>query len=184
MRQSAWLLDQTAPLTLPNLQQPAWSAGLETYWVNPATGLRVTAECNSIAREAKQFARWPVELNPWLSVAMLDKMRLPDFDDSCPADQRLQVANALRIRQLDDSTQLFLPKFDINQPQTGKGVSIVLHAEGGQPPYTWLINGESAGEDQTARGLRYAFTRAGDYVITVVDRLGAADKVSIRVISP
>lgn len=184
VRQSAWLLDNTAPLTLPHLQQPSWSAGLETYWVNPATGLRVTAECSSAEREAKQFARWPVELNPWLSAAILDKMRLPDFDDSCPTDQRLQGANGLRIRQLDNSTQLFLPKFDINQPQTGKGVSIELRADGGQTPYTWLINGESVGKDQTAQGLRYAFTRAGDYVITVVDYLGAADKVSIRVISP
>jgi membrane carboxypeptidase/penicillin-binding protein PbpC len=41
-----------------------------------------------------------------------------------------------------------------------------------------------AGVDQAGTGLRYTFTQAGDYELTVVDSLGAADKVSIRVISP
>lgn len=182
VRQQAWLLDGLAPPTLPNLQQPSWSAGLETYWLNPLTGLRVTAECSAPERIAKPVARWPVELNPWLSSALLDKMRLPAFDPSCPADQRLQSEHELKIRQLDDSTKLYLPSN--TSGATKQGVSIDLRADGGQGQYLWLINGEMAGVDQAGTGLRYTFTQAGDYELTVVDSLGAADKVSIRVISP
>jgi penicillin-binding protein 1C len=175
VRQQAWVLDGHIPPTLPNLQKDSWSARLQTYWINPQTGLRVTADCTAPQRLEHTFAQWPVELSPWLADALLDKMRLPAFDASCPPDMRLQAGKELLIRHLDASTRLYLQ---------ARGVSIDLLAEGGQGRYLWLVNGDVAGVDEEHKGLRYTFTQPGDYDVVVLDSAGAADKVSIRVISP
>ncbi|MDD5391971.1 MAG: penicillin-binding protein 1C [Thiothrix sp.] len=175
VRQQAWVLDGHIPPTLPNLQKDSWSARLQTYWINPQTGLRVTADCTAPQRLEHTFAQWPVELSPWLVDALLDKMRLPAFDASCPPDMRLQAGKELLIRHLDASTRLYLQ---------ARGVSIDLLAEGGQGRYLWLVNGDVAGVDEGHKGLRYTFTQPGDYDLVVLDSAGAVDKVSIRVISP
>ncbi|WGZ96311.1 MAG: penicillin-binding protein 1C [Candidatus Thiothrix putei] len=181
VRQQAWILDGNIPATLPHLRQHSWSAGLQTYWVNPVTGLRVTAACNTSERSARQVAQWPLELHPWLANHVLEKIRLPDFDPSCPPGSEYQSGTQLAIRNLDASSLLYLPK-DLTG-QLGKGVTLDLSAEGGEGQYFWLVNGEPAGVDTKRGGLRYTFTRAGDYELTVFDAAGSVDKVSIRVIS-
>jgi penicillin-binding protein 1C len=172
-RQRAWVLDGHIPPTLPNVQKNSWSARLQTYWVNPLTGLRVTADCSAPQREQREFAQWPIELSPWLNDALRDKMRMPAYDASCPADMRLQGGKELAIRQLDDSTRLYFTQ----------GLHIDLLAEGGQGRYLWLVNGNVAGVDEERKGLRYTFTQPGDYDVVVSDSAGAVDKVAIRVIS-
>ena len=181
VRQQAWILDERIPPTLPNLQQYSWSAGLQTYWVNPLTGLRVTAECNAPQRVSRQVAQWPLALRPWLSNTLLEKIRLPGFDASCPPGSQYQDGAQLAIRHLDDSTRLYLPK--VAEAQKIKGVTVDLLAEGGVGQYFWLVNGEPAGVGASQQGLRYTFARAGDYDLTVFDTAGAVDKVAIRVIS-
>ncbi|QTR48237.1 penicillin-binding protein 1C [Thiothrix litoralis] len=181
VRQQAWILDERIPPTLPNLQQYSWSAGLQTYWVNPLTGLRVTAECNAPQRVSRQVAQWPLALRPWLSNTLLEKIRLPGFDASCPPGSQYQDGAQLAIRHLDDSTRLYLPK--VAEVQKIKGVTVDLLAEGGVGQYFWLVNGEPAGVGASQQGLRYTFARAGDYDLTVFDTAGAVDKVAIRVIS-
>lgn len=181
VRQHAWILDERIPPTLPNLQQYSWSAGLQTYWVNPLTGLRVTAECNAPQRVSRQVAQWPLALRPWLSNTLLEKIRLPGFDASCPPGSQYQDGAQLAIRHLDDSTRLYLPK--VAEAQKIKGVTVDLLAEGGVGQYFWLVNGEPAGVGASQQGLRYTFARAGDYDLTVFDTAGAVDKVAIRVIS-
>jgi penicillin-binding protein 1C len=177
VRRQAWIVDGHIPPTLPNLQQSTWSAGIKSYWVNPLTGLRLSAECSAPQRVERQYAQWPVELHPWLSNALLDKMRLPELDGSCPASITLQAERELAIRSLDTTTRLYLPQTSVNQ-----GVSIDLQADGGQGGYFWLINGELVGEDSAHQGLRHTFTQPGDYELTVLDTAGAVDKVSIRVV--
>ncbi len=175
VRQAAWVLDGRIPPTLPNLQKPSWSAGVQHYWINPASGLRVTAECASPLREQHQFAQWPVELWPWLPDDLLDRMHLPDFDASCPVGMRLQAGNELKILDLDDTSKLTLGKQGT--------VSIDLRAQGGQGRYLWLVNGELAGRIGNQEPLRYIFRQAGDYTLTVLDEAGAVDKLTIRVIN-
>ena len=181
VRQQAWILDGRIPPTLPNVQQHSWSAGLQTYWVNPLTGLRVTAACDAPQRVSRQVAQWPLELQPWLTNTLLEKMRLPAFDSSCPPGSEYQSGMELSIRHLDASTRLYLPKAVAGQE--GAGVTLDLLAEGGEGQYFWLVNGEPAGVDAGHKGLRYTFVRAGDYELTVFDAAGAVDKVPIRVIS-
>lgn len=181
VRQQAWILDGQIPPTLPHLQQHSWSAGVQTYWVNPLTGLRVTSACAAPERVVRQMARWPLELHPWLAGNLLEKMRLPDFDPSCPAASQYASGTELSIRNLDASTRLYLPKTGVGQQD--KGVTLDLRAEGGEGQYFWLVNGEPAGMDAAQTGLRHTFTHAGDYELTVFDAAGAVDKVTVRVIS-
>lgn len=180
VRQQAWILNGNVPPTLPHLQHYSWSAGLQTYWVNPVTGLRVTAACNTSDRVVRQVAQWPLELRPWLASNLLENMQLPAFDSSCPPGSEYQGGRQLTIRQLDASTRLYLPKMAAGESQ---GVTLDLLADGGEGQYFWLVNGEPIGVDTARRGLRHTFTQAGDYELTVFDTAGAVDKVSIRVIS-
>ena len=182
VRQQAWVLDGHIPPTLPHLRQYSWSAGLQTYWVNPLTGLRVTAACSAPQRVARQVAQWPLELHPWLSNALLSTIHLPKFDASCPSGSEYQEGTQLSIRYLDDSTCLYLPK--VGEAQRAKSVTLDLHAEGGIGQYFWLINGEPIGKVVGQQGLRYTFERAGDYDLTVFDAAGGVDKVAIRVMTP
>ncbi len=181
VRQQAWILNGNVPPTLPHFQHYSWSAGLQTYWINPATGLRVTAACNAPAREPRQVAQWPLELQPWLASTLLEKIRLPAFDSSCPPGSEYQSGKQLAIRQLDASTRLYLPNVAVEQ--ISNGVTLDLLADGGEGEYFWLVNGEAIGVDAARSGLRHTFTRAGDYELTVFDTAGAVDKVNIRVIS-
>lgn len=181
VRHQAWVLDDHVPPTLPNREQAAWSAGIRTYWINPLTGLRVRADCDTPSRQVREYAQWPVEVQPWLPAGLLDKMKLPSWDAGCPATLALQAESGLKIRHLDATTRLYLPPPSAGQAQAG--VSIDLMADGGQGARTWLINGEVAGVDATSQGLRHAFTQAGDYEVTVLDIAGAVDKVNIQVIS-
>jgi penicillin-binding protein 1C len=126
-------------------------------------------------------AQWPLELQPWLANTLLEKMRLPAFDSSCPPGSEYQGGRELSVRHLDASTRLYLPKAGAGQQ--GRGVMLDLLAEGGEGQYFWLVNGEPAGVDATRQGLRYTFTQAGDYALTVFDTAGAVDKVLIQVIS-
>lgn len=180
VRQQAWLLNEQVPPTLANSEQPSWSAGLITYWVNPLTGLRVTSACSATQRQARQVAQWPVELQPWLPETLLANMRLPDFDPSCPPESRYQAGAGLRIRELDNTTQVYLPQ---GKP-VEQGITLNLQAEGGSGEYFWLVNGALVGVDSKHSGLRYTFMQAGDYDLTVFDAAGAVDKVRIRVLTP
>ncbi|EIJ33281.1 penicillin-binding protein 1C [Thiothrix nivea] len=181
VRLQAWTLDGRVPPTLPNVQQYSWSAGLQTYWVNPQTGLRVTSECVVPERVSRQVAMWPLEVQPWLADSVLEKMRLPGFDPACPTSRQYQGGVELAIRNLDASTRLYLPATASGQQTLG--VTVDLLAQGGEGQYFWLVNGEPVGIDPERDGLRYTFTRAGDYDLTVFDAAGAVDKMPIRVVS-
>ena len=178
-RLRALVLNQHIPPTLPNVDKASWSAALQTYWINPATGLRVLADCNVPQREQRQYAQWPLELNAWLSNATLQRMQLPAFDPACSAQVQQYAGRELAIRQLDDTTRVSLAK----QADTN-AVTLNLQAEGGQGAYTWLVNDMPIGRDVTQQGLRYTFTQAGDFSLTVFDEAGAVDRVTIRVLAP
>ncbi len=105
----------------------------------------MTAACDAPQRVSRQVAQWPLELQPWLSSALLEKMRLPAFDGSCPAGIEYRDEVELSIRHLDASTRLYLPKAGAGQE--GGGVTLDLLAEGGEGQYFWLVNGEPAGVD-------------------------------------
>ena len=170
----AWVLDGMVPPTLPDMQQMALSAGVEDYWVNDDTGLRVTMDCISSGRTKQQRLVWPAALAPWLSAAELRQMRLPDFDPSCPDRVRFNDRRSLSIRSLSHESQLKLP--------SSSALAITLQAEGGIPPYTWLVNSEPVVVDEAGKGAVYSFRESGRYELSVLDRNANVDKVNIRII--
>lgn len=177
---SAWIVEGKIPPTLPNLQQPSWSATLNTIWLNPLTQLRITPECSSPERVPKLIAQWPIELNPWLNPTLLARMQLPAWDNTCPQAVQQSAAKALAIQALNASTRLVLPPTTPHTTQTG--LTIALMAEGGQGDYLWLVNGEVVGKDKEHTGLLYTFTQAGDYELMVLDTAGAAAKIKLQVL--
>ncbi len=176
----AWVIANTFPPTLQNIRDPSWSAGKRYYWVNPQTGLRVNAECSSPKREQRSRVIWPLEVRPWLPVAVLESMQLPMLDASCPFSMQADQTLALAIERFDDSTVLQLPRL----AGGADGLPVTLKALGGKGTYQWLVNGELAGTAPAGGegGLTYRFTRAGHYELTVLDEDANVAKVDIRVI--
>lgn len=181
VQQNAWLLDDQDPPTLPDLLHYSWSAKVQTYWLNPLTGLRVTAACGVSTRQRYEVANWPLAVRPWLPHHVLAQMQLPPLDSSCPAQLHFQDTTlAVSIRNLDTSTRLYLPQTQLGEVAA---VTIDLQADGGQGQYYWLVNGEAVGVDRNGAGLRYRFVEAGDYELTVFDATGSVDHVLIQVVA-
>ncbi|MEZ5535927.1 MAG: penicillin-binding protein 1C [Thiolinea sp.] len=178
---SAWLIHSTIPPTLPSHHDFSWSAGLKSFWVNPETGLRVNASCNSERRVQHSKAQWPFELLPWLSADLRQRMRLPDFDGSCPESLRV-VKQALSIESLVDRSIIRLPRSAGRAGAEPGGVELLLSAVGGYGDYRWLLDGYPIGLDNGGEGLRYALTEPGDHELMVIDEADNVDKVSIRLI--
>lgn len=169
----AWVIADQVPPTLHNLRDPSWSATVLPVWVNPASGLRVTAECSSPQREQRKVAMWPVEVQPWLAAAVWERMQLPAWDASCPAGtQYSQMAN-LSIEHFDDSSRVSLAG------QTSLWLS--LRAAGGKGTRVWLVNGVPVGRAAAGEELKYQLTRPGHYELMVLDEQANRDKVSIVV---
>jgi penicillin-binding protein 1C len=177
----AWVINNAVPPTLPSQHDLSWSAGLKSFWVNPRTGLRVNADCSSAGRVRYSKAQWPFELLPWLSPDVRQRMRLPDFDASCPPSLLTAGKRALSIESFVDQSIVRLPRG--GQAAAGKaGIEVVLSAVGGYGDYSWLLDGYPIGRDEGGAGLRYAFTEPGDYELMVMDDADNVDKINIRVI--
>ena len=176
----AWTIGGQVPRTPASLHDLSWSAGKQSYWVNPRSGLRLMSDCKSPERSQRTMVQWPVELHPWLSTETLQSMKLPAYDDSCPQRIRRQHTNALAIKSFGMGSVLRLPV--VNEVEGGGRLKVLLHAEGGQGEYLWMVNGVPVGTDLTRQGLGYEFTQPGDYELTVVDAAANVDKIDIRII--
>src|SRR5690606_2757069 len=99
-RFEAWVLDRVVPPTLAEREARAWSAGIERFEVDAATGLRLSAHCRRphVARPA-MVARWPALASPWLPASTRRASTLPPLSPDCADDGRGAVAT-LRIEGL------------------------------------------------------------------------------------
>lgn len=59
-------------------------------------------------------------------------------------------------------------------------IQLALKAQGGAPPFTWLVNGVPIGEPDLRRQSAWAPDGAGFARISVMDARGASDSVSVR----
>nr|CAA6820844.1 MAG: Penicillin-insensitive transglycosylase (EC & transpeptidase PBP-1C [uncultured Thiotrichaceae bacterium] len=175
--QQAWVIDGGIPVTLPSLHDRSWSAHVKEFWVNPATGLRVNAECSSKRRMQSSVVQWPFELFPWLSGNLLKQMRLPDFDASCPEILLASAERALSIKSFANNSIVQLPSgVDYGS------VNLELLAVGGQGGYSWMVDGYPVGRDLSRQGIRHIFSEQGTYELMVLDEAGNVDKIDIRLI--
>jgi penicillin-binding protein 1C len=70
---------------------------------------------------------------------------------------------------------------DLGLADGGAGAaSLALKAEGGAPPFTWIVNGTPIGAPQTRRETNWTPDGAGFARVSVIDSKGASDSVVVR----
>ena len=189
VRRAAWTLDGAIPPTLPDRLGPG--ALLETVWVDPRTGLRTRPDC-PVAGEAREVARWPTYLAPWLAFQVGPASAMPAWHPDCaPAGS----TGSLRIVGVEDGATL--------QPVPGaRDLSVNVEVLGASGPVYWLLDGQVLGHDAAgqrgesaaagpdsgiaqqagdARSRRLRFVTGGAHALTVLDDAGRYDRVPFQV---
>jgi penicillin-binding protein 1C len=134
-RMSAYLLDGAAPPTFPEREARRWQPGRQRYLADARTGLRVSADCRLPHEEvAREIARWPALLSPWLSKATREASQLPPLSPDCRDDGR-EASVALHIDGLNDGATL------ARAPNAEHGVRLQLRALGSEQAVDWLLDG-------------------------------------------
>ena len=174
-RRKAWVLDGVIPATLPDRIQTQWASGRVSYWVNPVTGKWVDVSCGSPQRQAKELARWPTILEPWLNADLRRRSSLPPVDASCSRTPQ-HTPKPIRIVGLTPNTVLRQATRDGSLP------AINLSALGGQGRLYWLINGKLSHHGGLRDVFYHRFDKPGEYEITVLDQQGQYDRVLTKVI--
>ncbi len=167
LRRTAWLLDDTAPPTLPDrLGGPL----VDTVWTDPSTGLRTTPACSGLA-DARRVAQWPVAVRPWLGLRGIAPPAVPaGWLTGCGP---VRDTGSLRIQGLE-------PAAVLRPAAGGRQVSLHVQARGGEAPLRWLLDGQPMRlEAEQSPTLR--FRRNGRHALTAVDATGRYDSVSFEV---
>ncbi|MCB1738490.1 MAG: penicillin-binding protein 1C [Gammaproteobacteria bacterium] len=174
----AWLLDDTAPPTLPSIDGERL---LIRAWVDRDSRQLSTPNCPASHPEPVQIARWPTLLAPWLGPDLRRRSRIPEAAAACAEDA---IADAARIGvgvgidQPADGSRLRPPPGETGIPR------VELIAGSGEGRIHWLSNGEHIGSTIAGIPLVHRFTQPGDYEITAFDETGAWDRVAVRVEQP
>ncbi|UXY16888.1 penicillin-binding protein 1C [Chitiniphilus purpureus] len=166
-RRTAWLLHGTAPPTLPDRNR---SGGLvETVWLDPRHGLRVTPACAADA-VPHVVARWPLWLEPWLDPAVAARHVPPRWAPGCAPE----VATTLRIVGVAPGSLL--------RPAAGRlQATVDVTALGAAGVVFWLRDGELAGQSMPGQPFRLHFSRNGRVRLTAFDGGGRFDHVDLAV---
>lgn len=168
-RHQAWLLENTAPPTLPQAPDLLQPALLRAVWLDAETGLRVTPGCRAERQklERQNIALWPLQVEPWLKPEWRRDGRLPAAANSCT---RLQSATEnIRIVGLEAGSHLQLP------PGRSE-LELDLRARGAQGALNWYLNGEPL-PDRSGEGLALTLHANGNYRLSVVDASGNTDSI-------
>ena len=174
-RFKAWILDGAVPPTFAERDARRWSAGRERFEVDARTGLRLSADCSAAhAPQAREIARWPALLSPWLSTAMRDASRLPPLSPDCVPDGR-DAAAELRIEGVNPGATL------ARAPGSARGVRLSLRALGTDVGVQWLLDGRWIAETRGAQPFRHEFADPGSHTLTALADSGAWSSVSFRV---
>lgn len=177
-RFEAWVLDRVVPPTLAEREARAWSAGIERFEVDAATGLRLSAHCRRphVARPA-MVARWPALASPWLPASTRRASTLPPLSPDCADDGRGAVAT-LRIEGLAEGAVLARP------PGSARGIRVSLRAVGTDAPVQWLLDGRRIATTRGANPFVHVFDAAGTHRLTALADTGAWTSIGFRVLVP
>ncbi len=175
LRRTAWILNGVIPPTLPDRNDRHWQANPMTVLLNPATGLRVEADCPVPDPVERTIARWPSGAGPWLKPHLRRASRIPRLDPVC----RKPVADAaetVRIMGIEPDTVLRPPGVRTRLP------ALTLQAQGGRGGHYWLLNGDLIAKTEVGEPSVYQFERPGRFVLTVMDMAGNYDSVAVMVL--
>ncbi len=177
-RLQAWQLDGAVPPTFPERDARLWSAGVERFQVDAASGLRLSAECaRAHEPEPRVVARWPALLSPWLPAEARRASRLPPLAPDCVPDGR-DAVEALRIDGIADRATLAPP------PGSTRGLRLQVRALGSAAPVQWLLDGRAIARTEGARTFEHDYAGAGrgEHVLTALADSGAWAQVRFRVL--
>ena len=175
-RMPAWILDGVVPPTFAEREARLWHSGLETFQVDPRSGLRLSANCSAVhPAQTRQIARWPALASPWLPQAWRAAASLPALSPDCADDGR-NASAALVIEGVNEGASL------TRAPGQSGGIQLALRATGANGPVQWLLDGRSIGETEGARPLQYAFTTPGLHTLTALADSGAWDSLRFTVL--
>ncbi len=170
----AWLLDQTAPVTLA-LQQQALPNPL-SFWINPENGKRIDAYCGAAQRiqaKAQSVTLWPLAVEPWIASDKKRQRRIPLADPSCKK-MPLPHFSDVKITQPTNNARILVQRRHNKQIQALK-----LTARGGQLPLLWYANGKLIGNSRSSHQLQWWPNQAGQYQILMIDANGTIDQTNI-----
>ncbi|MEX6501567.1 peptidoglycan glycosyltransferase PbpC [Pseudomonas zhanjiangensis] len=167
----AWTLAGTTPPTLQGEDQPLGLGLQEAYWLNQR-GLRVGAGCPGA--RAYPLALWPAPLEPWLPRRERRSARLPAVDPACPPPQLAQAA-PLAIVGVSDGDRLQRPA------GSAAALRLRLSALGGSGRRWWFVDGQPIAETGAGAEFDHAFTRSGQYQLSVLDESGQTARLVFSV---
>lgn len=177
-RMPAWTLDGVIPPTLPERDARRWSAGIVRFDVDATSGQRLSAECSaSHVALARQIARWPALLGPWLPAEWRAASSLPPLAPDCSDDGR-GALETLRIQGINADSTL--------APAPGRrdGVRVTLRALGTSARVQWLLDGRWIAESEGGRPFVRAFTEPGRHELTALADSGAWDSLRFAILDP
>ncbi|MEC5396504.1 penicillin-binding protein 1C [Uliginosibacterium sp. H1] len=158
-RRSAWTLNDAIP---PTFIDRVRDRGLvETIWLDPHSRLRTLPECNPQALP-RSIARWPTQLEPWLSPGDRVRFSPPDWQADCAAPR---PGGSLRIAGLSAGTTL--------RPTPGRrSASITVRSVGGNGRQYWLLDGRLTRVAPAGSALSFEIAEAGAHTLTAMDANG------------
>ena len=174
-RRAAWLLDGTAPPTLPDR---VMSTGLlEVAWVDPATPRRLRPGCapdGGVHWAALEYARWPTLLEPWLDPQWKsDAERLP----LTPPCRAATPTRALRLTGIEAGSLI--------RPAPGQPAAVVqVQAVGAREGVNWLLDGRLVGSGRAGQSLRLKLDQPGEHSLTAIDGQSRFERVTFTLKGP
>jgi penicillin-binding protein 1C len=175
-RMPAYLLEGAAPPTFPEREARRWQPGRQRYLADARTGLRVSADCRLPHEEvAREIARWPALLSPWLSKATREASQLPALSPDCRDDGR-EASVALHIDGLNDGATL------ARAPNAEHGVRLQLRALGSEQAVDWLLDGRWIAQTHGAQLMQREFAEPGAHTLTALAADGAWTQVRFNVL--
>ena len=82
---------------------------------------------------------------------------------------------------LDPPVQIAFPPDRSEVEVDGEGAGVIVKAEGGALPLTWLVDGEPIAADPNRREVELPAAARGFLKLSVIDAKGRADRVTVRV---
>ena len=178
-KMQAYVLDDTAPATLPERNAKLWQAGVTEYFADSNSGQRRNASCLNANVQVKQIARWPALAYPWLSTRLRALASLPKLSAGCAPDA--MRPEALVIEGVLDGATL-KPPSNRNVQAGSRAVPVGVRAIGSDSVISWLLDGALLARTQGAETLKMDLPSVGKHRLVAIDTEGRFAAIGFAVI--
>ncbi len=178
-KMQAYVLDETAPATLPERSAKLWQAGVTEYFADSDTGLRRNASCLDAKVQVKQIARWPALAYPWLSSRMRTLASLPGLSKGCTPDA--MRPEALVIEGVLDGA-ILKPPSNRDASASSSAVPVGVRAIGSDSVISWLLDGALLARTQGGESLKMDMPPVGKHRLVALDSEGRYAAIGFSVI--